>query len=71
MGGKNERFCKRCGHPDSWHSHDDVACRTKHLQPCHPDTAPFRCHGYDIWGRGFPGGTPETRCGCPDFVEGQ
>lgn len=60
--------CARCRHPQSWHRHDDVACRTTHPQPCHPSTAPFRCLGYDCEMPGFPGGTPETRCGCPTFV---
>lgn len=61
--------CKRCGHPQSWHSHDDVACSSTHPQPCYPETAPFRCLGYDCMAEGFAKGTPDTRCGCPDFLE--
>lgn len=57
-----DRLCKRCGHPDHWHRHDDA-----NNDP--PETAPFRCLGYDCDKPGFPAGTPETRCGCPDFVE--
>lgn len=64
-----EKKCRRCGHPQSWHSHDDTDCLTKHPQPCYPETAPFRCLGYDCMGEGFVGGTPESRCGCPDYVE--
>lgn len=60
--------CQRCKHPAEWHQHDDVACSSKHTQPCEPATAPFRCLGYDCDGPGFPGGTPETRCGCPDYM---
>lgn len=63
------RLCKRCRHPREWHTHDDQDCPSKHAQPCYPESAPFRCLGYDCWAAGFPGGTPETRCGCPDFVE--
>lgn len=71
-----ERLCKRCKHPDHWHRHDDEACLSAHPQPCAPDgcgpgpihPAPFRCLGYDCMASGYPGGTPETRCGCPDFV---
>jgi hypothetical protein len=59
--------CARCGHPSDWHRHDDEACST-HPQPCTPDAAPFRCLGYDCDASGYPGGTPETRCGCPAFV---
>ncbi len=61
--------CERCGHPQDWHRHDDEACGPKHPQPCSPDNAPFRCLGYDCErSHNYPGGTPETRCGCPDFV---
>lgn len=70
--------CKRCGHPQDWHRHDDEGCLSKHPQPCAPKgcstperpthDAPYRCHGYDCDGPGFPCGTPETRCGCPDFI---
>ena len=61
-------LCARCGHPDHWHRHDDADCATKHAQPCSPETAPFRCLGYDCDGGGFtPGGTPASRCGCPSF----
>lgn len=75
---KDER-CTRCGHPSDWHRHDDVACLTTHPQPCSlPGTldaqrgaplAPFRCLGYDCMAPWFPLGTPETRCGCPEFVK--
>jgi hypothetical protein len=61
--------CQRCGHPPHWHRHDDEACLTRHPQPCEPLSAPFRCLGYDCDKPGFPAGTPESRCGCPDFVE--
>lgn len=74
-----EKVCRRCAHPQSWHRHDDEACLSTHPQPCSlPGTldaqngaplAPFRCLGYDCDLPGFPGGTPETRCGCPDFHE--
>lgn len=70
--------CKRCGHPADWHRHDDEKCLSTHPQPCAPagcsseqhptHDAPFRCLGYDCMGTGFAGGTPETRCGCHDFV---
>jgi hypothetical protein len=74
------RLCARCKHPADWHRHDDEACLSKHPQPCAPagcsslqhptHDAPFRCLGYDCMGDGpYPGGTPETRCGCADFVE--
>ncbi len=53
--------CARCGHPDHWHRHDDA-------NSDHPDVAPFRCIGYDCDKPGFAAGTPESRCGCPDFV---
>lgn len=65
---ETSRRCARCGHPDHWHRHDDEACST-HPQPCYPETAPFRCIGYDCMAAGFRAGTPETRCGCPDFQE--
>jgi hypothetical protein len=58
------RLCGRCNHPSSWHRHDDA-------DPT-PPTDPactFRCLGYDCEAPGFPGGTPETRCGCPDFID--
>lgn len=61
---KNKK-CERCDHPPSWHRHDDVACRTSHPQPCHPDTAPFRCLGYDCEASGPP---RHKGCDCPDFV---
>jgi hypothetical protein len=68
-----EQICRRCTHPQSWHRHDDEARLSKHPQPCAPagcgpiHLAPFRCLGYDCERAGFPGGTPETRCGCPNF----
>lgn len=65
-----DRLCQRCGHPDSWHSHDDHDCPSKHPQPCVPETAPFRCLGYNCMQPGFVPGTPESRCGCPDFRAG-
>ncbi len=71
-------ICARCKHPQDWHSHDDEACLSKHPQPCAPagcsslqhqtHDAPFRCLGYDCMGDRPYGGTPETRCGCPDFL---
>jgi hypothetical protein len=57
-----DRLCSRCKHPDHWHRHDDA-----NNYP--PETAPFRCLGYDCDKPGFACGTPQTRCGCPDFVE--
>lgn len=60
--------CANCGHPPHWHSHDDVACLSTHEQPCYPETAPFRCLGYDVDGPGYPAGTPDSRCGCADFI---
>ena len=65
--GPSNELCGNCGHPQAWHSHDDYACRVKHLQPCRPETAPCRCLGADVWAKTLPGGTPESRCGCPDF----
>jgi len=53
--------CQRCGHPSDWHRADDS-------QTCDTAEWKFRCLGYDCDGRGFPAGTPESRCGCPDFV---
>jgi hypothetical protein len=60
--------CRRCKHPQEWHTHDDHECLSKHSQPCIPETAPFRCLGYDCMKAGFAAGTPETRCGCPNYV---
>lgn len=81
MGDPNRGLpnrCKRCGHPQDWHRHDDEKCLLAHPQPCAPEgcssaqhpthDAPYRCIGYDCEGPGFVGGTPETRCGCPDFA---
>lgn len=65
--GALNQWCVRCGHPDHWHRHDDVSCASSHLQPCGPETAPFRCLGYDCDGSGFVHGTPESRCGCSSF----
>ncbi len=59
--------CLVCRHPQSWHRHADEYCLAQHPQPCSPDTAPFRCLGYDCDGPGFAKGTPESRCGCKDF----
>ena len=64
------QICQRCSHPQQWHTHDDEGC-IEHPQPCDPEHAPFRCLGYDCNRPGYPGGTPATRCGCPDFVEEQ
>jgi hypothetical protein len=64
MADPLDRKCARCKHPASWHRHDDADSHA----PTDPD-CPFRCLGYDCERPGFPGGTPETRCGCPDFVE--
>lgn len=61
--------CRRCKHSADWHRHDDVGCHTTHPQPCEPNTAPFRCLGYDCERPGFPAGTPETRCGCLAYVK--
>jgi hypothetical protein len=63
--------CKRCGHPKDWHRHDDRGCPTSHPQPCYPETAPFRCLGYDCMGEGFAAGTPQSRCGCADVAKEQ
>lgn len=60
--------CGHCGHPQEWHSHDDHECLETHPQPCAPEIAPFRCLGYDCMAEGFVGGTPASRCGCPDFA---
>lgn len=69
-----EPTCERCHHPASWHRHDD----TSGVDDCLPGTldaqrgtkplAKFRCLGYDCERPGYPSGTPETRCGCLDFV---
>lgn len=74
-----EPICRRCSHPASWHRHDDEKCLSTHPQPCSlPGTkdaqggaplAPFRCIGYDCEQGGYAAGTPETRCGCPDYQE--
>ena len=57
----SEMLCSRCGHPASWHRHDDAdnmpvgpACR-------------FRCIDYDceVGGRPPLGGQV---CDCPDMV---
>jgi hypothetical protein len=66
-----ELICRRCSHPQSWHRHDDACERVGHPQPCYPETAPFRCLGYNCMrdDQPTPAGTPESRCGCPDYVE--
>lgn len=61
--------CARCGHPQEWHTHSDDTCLSTHPQPCYPETAPFRCLGYDVWQPGVRVTRPETLCGCPDFAE--
>ena len=65
-GALNQQ-CLRCGHPDHWHRHADEDCLTAHPQPCSPETAPFRCIGYDCDGPSLALGTPESRCGCRAF----
>lgn len=55
--------CRRCHHPESWHRHDDADSTPPTDPACQ-----FRCLGYDCELPGYPGGTPESRCGCPDFV---
>lgn len=79
MSKKEERLCARCGHPDHWHRHDDEHCLSTHPQPCSlmgtlawqqgAPRAPFRCLGYDCEVGGGAAGTPESRCGCWDFIE--
>src|SRR5690606_36029777 len=48
-----EPKCVRCGHPKSWHRHNDAK-----------DDSLFRCIGYDC----DAPGTPKPPCGCPDFL---
>lgn len=59
-------LCARCQHPDHWHRHDDAD-----PTPASDPACKFRCLGYDCERGRFSGGTPETRCGCPDFVRVQ
>lgn len=59
-----EKVCQRCQHPPSWHRHDDADEHSATDPDC-----PFRCIGYDCEAPGYPAGTPETRCGCPDFED--
>lgn len=73
--GHEMAVCARCKHPDHWHRHDDEACLSTHPQPCAPPgcgpamhPSPFRCLGYDVDSAGFRAGTPDSRCGCPNFV---
>lgn len=61
LKARKERRCKRCGHPDHWHRVDDS-------QDADMPDWKFRCLGWDCEGPGFAAGTPESRCGCPDFV---
>ena len=49
-----EPKCARCGHPQSWHRHDDSG----------PDDMICRCIGHDCMASGHRG-----TCDCPDFVE--
>lgn len=79
MSETSERLCARCGHPDDWHRHDDLACPSEHPQPCAPagcsslthptHDSPFRCLGYDVDGPGFRSTVEQRRCDCPDFQE--
>ena len=55
----NDRICKRCGHPASWHRLDD----SKNIPPTSSD-AQFRCIGYDCE---KPGPPIKNGCDCPDF----
>lgn len=50
-----EPKCGRCGHPHSWHRHDDAS----------DSEASFRCIGYDC----MAPGPPRPPCGCPDYVD--
>jgi len=54
--------CARCGHPASWHRHDDADDHAATDPDC-----PFRCLGYDCMSAGPP--PPGGRaCDCPDYV---
>jgi len=57
-----ELLCGRCGHPQSWHRHDDVD-----PTPVTDHTCPFRCLGYDCE---LPGRPPlgNRVCDCQDWV---
>lgn len=46
-------YCAQCGHPAAWHRHDDTRCLDTHQQPCVPESAQFRCLGWDVDGPGF------------------
>jgi hypothetical protein len=58
--------CARCGHPASWHRHDDADDH----DPSDP-VCPFRCLGYDCMAPNVnpPAGPTGRCCDCPDFVE--
>lgn len=62
MAKNKAETCARCGHPADWHRADDS-------QTCPMEEWKFRCIGYDCEKPGFVYGTPESRCGCPDFKE--
>lgn len=64
MTNRPLEFCARCGHPADWHRHDDADSHAATDPDC-----PFRCLGYDCEKPGFPAGTPETHCGCPNYVK--
>ena len=53
--------CNRCGHPASWHRHDDADS----VPPTDPNCK-FRCIGYDCEVEGPP---PKHPCTCPNYVE--
>lgn len=62
--------CERCGHPDSWHRHDDYAEANQGGHGAHGQDpyagCPFRCVGYDVT---VDGPAPVDPCTCPDYVE--
>ena len=62
----SQDLCQRCAHPADWHRHDDALCPSCHHQPCSPDTAPYRCLGYDCMRPGHP---KDYECLCHDFLE--
>jgi hypothetical protein len=59
----HEARCARptCGHPQSWHRHDDADTHDPSDPAC-----PFRCIGYDCEALGAP---PVNPCACPNFVD--
>lgn len=56
---QRERDCETCGHPASWHRHDD----SDNVPPTDP-SCKFRCIGYDCEVGGAP---PKNPCKCPDY----